>query len=83
VVLVNGPVRKVAGVNCQHGVLGSGTRANGSIGRAIKLILQNVGGAKLGGTESTTLGSPMKWTLCVGEWEEGAFSFLVTIFTQI
>ena len=72
VVIVNGPARHEAGLNYQHGALGSGTRANGAIGRALKLVLQNIGGAKLGGTESTTLGTPMKWGMCVAEWEEAA-----------
>jgi hypothetical protein len=70
VVLVSGPVRHDAGLNSAHGALGSGSRANACIGRAIKLVLQNVGGAKLGGTESTTLGSPSKFTLCIAEAEE-------------
>ena len=35
----------------------------------MKLVMQNIGGGKLGGTESTTLGTPMKWTMCTGEWE--------------
>lgn len=69
-VIVNGPAREQAGINSGLGVLGSGTRANACVGRALKLILQNVGGAKLGGTESTTLGSPAKFTLCLAEKEE-------------
>lgn len=69
-VIVNGPVRHDAEVNFKHGVLGSGHRANATIGRALKLILQNVGGAKLGGTESTTIGTPMKYSMCLAEWEE-------------
>jgi len=69
---VNGPIRKEIKLNCETGLMGSGSqnRANASIGRALKLILQNVGGAKLGGTESSTLGSANKWTLCIGEREE-------------
>lgn len=70
VVLVNGPAREEAGLNSGHGALGSGSRANASIGRAVKLVLQNVGGAKLGGTESTTLGTPAKFSFCVAEAEE-------------
>jgi hypothetical protein len=65
--LVNGPVVAEAEINCEHGALSSGSRANASIGRALKLVLQNVGGAKLGGTESTTLGNPCKFTFCVAE----------------
>eukprot|EP01062_Namystynia_karyoxenos_P023302 TRINITY_DN189_c0_g1_i1.p1 TRINITY_DN189_c0_g1~~TRINITY_DN189_c0_g1_i1.p1 ORF type:complete len:523 (+),score=146.68 TRINITY_DN189_c0_g1_i1:116-1570(+) len=69
-VIVNGPVRNEAGLNYKHGALGSGSRANATIGRTLKLVLQNVGGARLGGTESTTLGTPMKYTMCIAEWEE-------------
>ena len=60
-----------AGLNSEFGALqGNGSRANVTIGRAIKLVLQNIGGAKLGGTESSTLGSPAKISLCVAEREE-------------
>ncbi|CAE8650592.1 unnamed protein product, partial [Polarella glacialis] len=68
VVVVNGPCRIAAGVNFKHAPCGSGSRST-SIGRALKLLLQNVGRAKLGGTESTTIGSPMKFGMCFGEWE--------------
>ena len=56
-----------AGLNSAHGALGSGSRANGTVGRALKLVLQHIGGARLGTTEATTLGSPCKWGLCVAE----------------
>jgi len=75
-VIVNGPARQEAGINCGLGALGSGTRANACIGRALKLILQNVGGAKLGGTESTTIGTPAKFTMCLGEKEESLGSWM-------
>ncbi|KAK7241964.1 Glycosyl hydrolase family 7 [Aureococcus anophagefferens] len=42
------------GVNCGRACLGSGTRANACVGRALKLVLHHVGGASVGGTESTT-----------------------------
>lgn len=71
-VLVNGPARAQAQINCEHGALGSGHRANACIGRALKLILLNVGGGRLALTESTTIGSPSKYTLCFGEYEEHA-----------
>ena len=51
VVLLNGPSLREAGFNADHGAMGSGKRANVSVGRALKLLLQNVGGARLGGTE--------------------------------
>lgn len=69
VVVVNGPCRDPAGVNYKHAPCGSGNRST-SIGRALKLLLQNVGRAKLGGTESTTIGTPMKFGMCFAEWEE-------------
>jgi len=74
-VIVNGPARHEAAINCGLGVLGSGTRSNATVGRALKLILQNVGGSKLGGTESTTIGGPAKFTLCMGEKEESLGSW--------
>lgn len=70
-VIVNGPCRHAANVQTQHGVCGSGHRSH-SIARALKLAMQNVGRARLAGTESTTLGTPMKFGLCFGEWEERA-----------
>jgi hypothetical protein len=74
-VIVSGPARHDAGLNFRHGAMGSSgiqNRANAAIGRTLKLCLQNVGGARLAGTESSTLGSPSKFTLCVAEWEERA-----------
>ncbi|CAK0790057.1 unnamed protein product, partial [Prorocentrum cordatum] len=69
VVVVNGPCRHAAAVNFRHGACGSGSRST-SIGRALKLLVQNVGRSKLAGTESTTIGTPMKFGLCFAEWEE-------------
>ena len=69
VVLVNGPCRHTAEINFKLGVCGSGHRSH-TVGRALRLLLQNVGRARLGGTESTTIGNPMKFGLCFGEWEE-------------
>ena len=68
--IVNGPIRERIGLNSRLGALGAGHRANATIGRAIRLVLRNVGGAKSGGTERSTMGSPSKFTLTFGEWEE-------------
>lgn len=69
--IVNGPVRISAGFNASTGALqGAGSRANVCVGRALKLVLHNVGGARLGGTESSTLGTPMKISMCISEHEE-------------
>jgi hypothetical protein len=70
VVIVNGPIRNRIGMNGKLGVLGQGNRANATIGRALRLVLRNVGGAKPGGTERSTIGNPMKFTLSFPEWEE-------------
>jgi len=70
VVILNGPIRHRLGLNMRLGALGSGHRANATIGRAIRLVMRNVGGAKPGGTERSTLGTSMKYTACFAEWEE-------------
>ena len=70
VMVVNGPVRQRLGMNMKLGALGQGNRANATIGRALRLVLRNVGGARPGGTERSTLGNPMKFTMCFPEWEE-------------
>ena len=68
--IVNGPIRDRIGMNYGLGALGQGNRANATIGRALRLVLRNVGGAKPGGTERSMQGSPAKFTLSFAEWEE-------------
>lgn len=70
VIIVNGPIRHKLGMNMTLGALGHGNRANATIGRALRLIIRNVGGSKPGGTDRSTLGNPMKFTMCFAEWEE-------------
>ncbi len=70
VVVVNGPIRHRLGMNMKLGALGQGNRANATIGRALRLAIRNIGGAKPGGTERSTLGNPMKFSMCFAEWEE-------------
>jgi hypothetical protein len=70
VLVVNGPIRERLGMNMKLGALGQGSRANATIGRALRLAIRNIGGAKPGGTERSTLGNPMKFTMCFPEWEE-------------
>ncbi len=70
VMVVNGPIRHRIGMNMQLGALGTGNRANATIGRALRLTVRNVGGARPSGTERSTLASPMKFTMCFAEWEE-------------
>ncbi len=54
--LINGPVRGQINVNYSSGALGHGWQANATIGRAIRLVLNNIGGARIGVTDMTTLG---------------------------
>ena len=68
--VVNGPIRQRIGMNSGIQALGYGNRANATIGRALKLILRNVGGARPGGVERAALGSPAKFTMCFAEAEE-------------
>jgi hypothetical protein len=70
VMVVNGPIRQQIGMNMGLGALGQGNRANATIGRALRLVIRNIGGAVPGGTERSTFGSPMKFTMCFAEWEE-------------
>ena len=70
VIVVNGPIRHEIGLNCGHNLFGQGFRANATIGRAVQLLVRNVGGGKPGGIDMSTLGQPGKYTCCVGENEE-------------
>ncbi len=68
--VVNGPARNEIGMNAGCNVFGSGNRANGTIGRAVRLILLNVGGATPGDLDKSTLGHPGKYSYCIAENEE-------------
>ena len=70
--IVNGPIRAKTGMNAGSNVFGSGNRANATIGRAIRLILLNVGGAWPGELDKSTLGHPGKYTFCIAENEEAS-----------
>jgi hypothetical protein len=70
VIVVNGPIRHRIVMNMGRMVLGYGNRANATIGRALKLVMRNLGGARPGEVEQTTLGSAGKYTTCFAEWEE-------------
>jgi hypothetical protein len=71
-VVVNGPIREEIGLNSGPNVFGQGWRANASIGRAVKLILTNIGRAIPGVTDKATLGHPGKYTYCIAENEESS-----------
>ena len=68
--VLNGPIRRQIDINCESGCMGPGRRSNASIGRAVRLLLLNLGGAVVGDVDKSTQGSPGKFTLCFGENEE-------------
>src|SRR5205823_11789432 len=68
--LVNGPVRQQIDLNSSYGVLGPGWRANATIGRALRLVVLNVAGAVPREISQSTMGTPGRYTLCAGEFEE-------------
>ncbi len=71
-VIVNGPIRGELEINSGAGVFGPGWRANATIGRAIRLVCVNLGGAKPGDVSMSTLAHPGRYTYCIGEHEEAS-----------
>ncbi|GIX49512.1 MAG: hypothetical protein KatS3mg131_3723 [Candidatus Tectimicrobiota bacterium] len=67
--ILNGPIVKELQVNCGHNLFGPGWRANATIGRAVQLILVNIGGAIPGVVDKATFGHPGKYTYCIAENE--------------
>jgi hypothetical protein len=70
VVVVNGPVARRIGMNAGINCLGQGNRANATIGRALQLVVRNVGGGRPGEVDRATLGNPGKYTCCFAERED-------------
>jgi hypothetical protein len=70
--VVNGPYGRRVGLHGGSGCFGPGFRANATIGRAIRLILLNVGGAWPGRYDMATQGSPAKFSYCIAEHEEAS-----------
>ncbi len=67
--MINGPVRRKINLNCGMGCLGPGWRANATIGRAIRLVMINIGGLSPGGYAHCCFASPLQYTFCAGEDE--------------
>ncbi len=66
-VAVHGPIAEAAGYNSGFGAFGPGNRANATTGRAIRLILLNVGGGRPGDGDASTQGQPAKYSYCFAE----------------
>ncbi len=70
VLIVNGPIRRRIGMNAGKNVFGQGNRANSTIGRALQLVIRNVGGGRPGDVDRATHGNPGKVGFCFPEDEE-------------
>ncbi len=69
VVIVNGPAARAAGMNARDNALGPGNRANATIGRAVRLVIQNACGMRPGLLDRGALGTPGRYTTCLAEDE--------------
>lgn len=70
VIIVNGPIAPAIGMNSGVNALGQGNRANATIGRALQLVIRNIGGGRPGKIDRATLGNPGKYTFCFAEAEQ-------------
>src|SRR5688572_24166652 len=65
--IVNGPYASRIGLHGGNGCFGPGFRANASIGRAIRLMLTNLGGGIPGVASATVFATPLRYTACITE----------------
>ena len=68
-IIVNGPIARELNINAGYNALGQGWRSNATIGRAVRLVMTNVGGALPGTLDRATQGSPAKYSYCFAENE--------------
>ncbi len=81
IVVVNGPIAARIGMESGRNVLGQGNRANSTIGRALQLVVRNLGGGRPGGVDMSLMGSPSKLGLAFAEREhDSPFEPLATEF---
>jgi hypothetical protein len=69
---VNGRIRNDININCSSGALSPGNIANAAIGRAVGLIVKNIGGARKAIEDMGVIGNPGKYSLVIGEDEEAS-----------
>ncbi|MBI3127782.1 MAG: hypothetical protein HYZ11_09280 [Candidatus Tectomicrobia bacterium] len=67
--IVNGPYTRKIGLHGGSGCFGPGFRANATIGRAIRLMLLNLGGGIPMVASMSTFGQPSRYTYCIAENE--------------
>ena len=70
--IVNGPIRKQLEINDGFNLFGQGWRANATIGRALRLVCTNIGGALPGELDRAAFGHAGKYTCCIAEKEEAS-----------
>lgn len=68
--VVNGHIRKQLDINGSFNLFGQGWRANATIGRAVRLVCTNIGGALPGELDRAAFGHAGKYTCCIAEREE-------------
>src|SRR6266540_1544064 len=68
--IVSGPIAQRIGMNGGVNLFGPGNRANATIGRAIRLLLMNAGGATPGVMDKSTIGHPGKYSYCIAEADQ-------------
>jgi thiol-disulfide isomerase/thioredoxin len=76
VLVCSGPGTTAIGMNSEGNALGQGNRANLTIGRALQLVVRNVGGGRPGGVDRATQGNPGKLSFCFAERSESPFATL-------
>ncbi|MEO8838418.1 MAG: hypothetical protein ABI351_06875, partial [Herbaspirillum sp.] len=76
VLIVNGPITRAISMNSGINALGQGNRANATIGRALQLVIRNIGGGRPGEIDRATLGTPGKYTFCFAEAEDSKWESL-------
>lgn len=72
VIVCNGPGTRAIGMNSGGNALGQGNRANLTIGRAVQLVVRNVGGGRPGEVDRAAHGNPGKLSFCFAEDEDGS-----------
>jgi hypothetical protein len=76
VIVASGPGTRAIGMNSGVNALGQGNRANLTIGRALQLVVRNVGGGRPGGVDRATHGNPGKISFCFAERPDSPFTTL-------
>jgi hypothetical protein len=76
VLVASGPGTRAIGMNSGVNALGQGNRANSTIGRAVQLVVRNVGGGRPGGVDRAAHGNPGKLSFCFAERPDSPFGTL-------